>query len=37
MWWARWEEYRKAGKVVVVPRWLSACRLDHLKSYFEPV
>lgn len=37
MWWARWEEYKRAGKVVVVSRWLSACGLDHLKAYFDPV
>lgn len=36
MWWARWEEYKAAGKVVFVPKWLSECSLDDLKPYLDP-
>ncbi|OHE85572.1 MAG: hypothetical protein A3G75_13720 [Verrucomicrobia bacterium RIFCSPLOWO2_12_FULL_64_8] len=36
MWWARWNDYRTAGKVVFIPKWLSECTLDDLNRYFDP-
>lgn len=35
-WQFRWDRYAKAGKVVVLPKWLSQCTVDDLRPYFEP-
>jgi len=33
-WIFRWARLRAAGKVIVIPKWLSDCTLDELKPYF---
>lgn len=35
-WIFRWARLRAAGKVVVIPKWLSNCTLEELKPYFGP-
>lgn len=34
-WTFRWERYLEAGKVVVLPRWLSQCTGTDLEPYFQ--
>ena len=34
-WYWYWEDFEKAGKVTVVPRWLSQCSLADLEPYFD--
>ena len=34
-WYWRWDEFEKAGKVVVVPRWLSECAVADLEPFFS--
>jgi hypothetical protein len=34
-WTFRWQRFRELGKVVVIPKWLSACTLAELKPYFS--
>jgi len=36
MWWARWDMYKAAGKVVHIRKWLGDCTLEDLKPYFDP-
>lgn len=35
-WTFRWEQFRKAGKVVVVPKWLSDCTSADLAPFVTP-
>jgi hypothetical protein len=34
-WPFRWQRFRELGKVVVIPKWLSACTLAELEPYFS--
>ena len=36
MWWASWGDYKAAGKVIFVRKWLSECSLEDLVPYFDP-
>lgn len=31
----RWAQFAQVGKIVVVPKWLSACTIHDLESYFD--
>lgn len=35
MWWASWADYQTAGKVIVIPKWLSECTVADLAPYFD--
>ena len=36
MWWAWWNTYKAAGKVVHVPRWLGDSSAEELQPFFDP-
>ena len=34
-WFFRWDDYERAGKVLVFPHWLSECTVQDLQSFFD--
>jgi hypothetical protein len=34
-WYWRWEDYARAGKVILIPKWLANCTIADLAPYFD--